>query len=239
MTAGYDTGYAPETWAFDEEVTRVFEDMLARSIPDYLTMRELVWRVGRQLLGATPENALVVDLGCSVGGSMAPYASAGIEVIGVDESGPMLKTARERFANLPNAHIAEYNLRDGLLPALKNSSPTLYLSILTAMFLPIQARQALIGEVYASLAPGGALILVEKILGPSPAIDSLMVRSYYDMKREHGYSDEEIERKRLSLQDVLIPLTTAGNEEMLADAGFGEMSRVWQWMNFAGWIAIK
>jgi tRNA (cmo5U34)-methyltransferase len=59
------------------------------------------------------------------------------------------------------------------------------------------------------------------------------------MKREHGYSDEEIERKRLSLQDVLIPLTTAGNEEMLADAGFGEMSRVWQWMNFAGWIAIK
>ena len=30
-----DTGYAPETWAFDEEVTRVFDDMLGRSIPNY------------------------------------------------------------------------------------------------------------------------------------------------------------------------------------------------------------
>ena len=58
-------------------------------------------------------------------------------------------------------------------------------------------------------------------------------------KREQGYSAEEIERKRLSLERVLVPMTAKWNEELLRDAGFRQVDCFWRWMNFAGWFAVK
>ena len=55
-----------------------------------------------------------------------------------------------------------------------------------------------------SLTDGGALIFVEKIL--SENMDDLMVDLYYEMKRENGYTDEQIMSKRRSLENVLSPL---------------------------------
>jgi tRNA (cmo5U34)-methyltransferase len=48
--------------------------------------------------------------------------------------------------------------------------------------------------------PGGAFVLVEKILGASAQIDELMVRLYHGLKAHNGYSHEEIDRKRLYLE---------------------------------------
>ena len=51
-------------WEFDEEVTRVFGDMLERSIPNYDTMRELCFMVGRNFVN---DGGTVSDIGCSNG----------------------------------------------------------------------------------------------------------------------------------------------------------------------------
>jgi hypothetical protein len=67
----------------------------------------------------------------------------------------------------------------------------------------------------------------------------MMVHEYYGMKAQNGYTQEQIERKRLSLEGVLVPVTARWNEEMLAAAGFTQIDCFWRWMNFAGWIAIK
>jgi len=37
-------------WAFDEGVTKVFDDMISRSIPGYQTMRDSVVRVAAPIL---------------------------------------------------------------------------------------------------------------------------------------------------------------------------------------------
>jgi tRNA (cmo5U34)-methyltransferase len=66
-----------------------------------------------------------------------------------------------------------------------------------------------------------------------------MVDLYYKMKSDNGYSQEQIERKRLSLEGVLVPVTAKWNEELLKQAGFKYIDCFWRWMNFAGWIAIK
>ena len=66
-----------------------------------------------------------------------------------------------------------------------------------------------------------------------------MVESYYRLKSAHGYSQEEIERKRLSLEGVLVPVTARWNEELLYMAGFRQVDCFWRWMNFAGWVAVK
>ena len=47
-------------WEFDEEVTKVFDNMLSRSIPNYGTMRELCFALGRNFI---KPNSNVVDMG--------------------------------------------------------------------------------------------------------------------------------------------------------------------------------
>src|SRR5262249_48396189 len=70
-------------------------------------------------------------------------------------------------------------------------------------------------------------------------IDGLMVDLYYRLKRENGYTREEIDRKRFALEGVLVPVTARWNEELLRGAGFRQVDYFWRWMNFAGWIAVK
>ena len=66
-----DTGYAPETWAFDEEVTRVFDDMLGRSIPNYEGMRDITNRLISQCImedsGDGSKPLTILDIGSSRG----------------------------------------------------------------------------------------------------------------------------------------------------------------------------
>ena len=90
--------------------------------------------------------------------------------------------------------------------------------------------------IYAS--PEGE-ILVEKVLGKSADLDRALVDVYYDFKRRMGYTQEEIDRKRLSLEGVLVPVTAEWNEELLHGAGFARVDCVWRWSNFAAWLAVK
>ena len=70
-------------------------------------------------------------------------------------------------------------------------------------------------------------------------LNNLYVSEYLDMKARNGYSQEEIDRKRYSLEGILVPLTAQWNEQMLRAAGFKYTDCFWRWMNFAGWVAIR
>lgn len=67
-------GHQPDgPWVFDNEVARIFDDMLQRSIPQLDTMRELVFAVGRRFV---KPDTFVIDLGCSRGDALAPFVDA-------------------------------------------------------------------------------------------------------------------------------------------------------------------
>jgi tRNA (cmo5U34)-methyltransferase len=225
-------------WAFDDEVTQVFDDMLERSIPHYATMRGLVFELGRQFLAA---GGTVVDLGCSRGGALAPFVATfgdRATYVGVEVSRPMLDACRKRFAShiaAGNMSLFDLDLRAGY----PDVEATLTLSVLTLQFVPIEHRPRIVRDVYDHTTPGGAFVLVEKVLGRSAKTDQLMRDLYYDVKRANGYGDEEIERKRLSLEGVLVPVASAWNEDLLARGGFDDIECFWRCLNFAAWIAIK
>jgi tRNA (cmo5U34)-methyltransferase len=232
-------GHMPEArWAFDESVTAVFTDMLSRSIPQYSAMRKCVLSLGLPLLRP---NGWVVDLGCSRGDGLATFVEARgarNRYLGVEISKPMLAAARQRFQHEIEdgiVTIAEQDLRTGY-PEVKAD---LTLCVLTLQFTPIEYRQRILRDVCASLMPGGAFLIVEKVLGASASLNERMVDLYHAFKRQSGYTAEEVERKRLSLEGVLVPVTAHWNEELLRAAGFREVDCFWRWMNFAGWIAIK
>lgn len=225
-----DTYLANGHWSFDGDVTAVFDDMLARSIPQYEVMRQAVVDL---TVRYQPEQ--VVDLGCSRGEMIARLIERlpDCRYDGIEISEPMLKAAQERFQEYSYVCIQPLDLRTAY-PAV-NADVTL--SILTLQFTPIEYRQQILRRVYTHTRK--AFILVEKVLGSTAELDSQMVSLYYALKGSNGYSPEQIERKRLSLEGVLVPVTAKWNEELLHKAGFSEVDCFWRWMNFAGWIAIK
>ncbi len=230
-------GHMPEgRWAFDANVTAVFGDMLRRSIPEYYTMRDAVFAIGSKYVRA---GTYIVDIGCSRGDALAPFVAKfgdQNDYLGAEISRPMLEAARQRFSEeiaRGRIRIEELDLREGY-PEVKAS---LTLCILSLQFVPIEYRQRVLRDAFVNTLPGGAVILVEKILGASAAVNQVMVDLYHETKRAAGYSAEEVNRKRLSLEGVLTPVTARWNEELLRSAGFSEIDCFWRWMNFAGWIA--
>ena len=221
-------------WEFDEEVTKVFGDMLSRSIPNYDTMRELCFMVGRNFVR---ENGIVSDIGCSNGLASDKFVNAfpNAKFYLSDVSEPMLGACRKKYEGNENVVVLNHDLRNGV-PMKGND---LVIASLTLQFTPIEYRWNILQSIYDSLNPGGALILVEKILGSNARIDNILVNEYYNIKRENGYSEELIQNKRKSLEGVLVPLTSDFNEHLLTMCGFKEIDCFWRCLNFCAWVAIK
>ena len=114
---------------------------------------------------------------------------------------------------------------------------SLVLSVLSMQFMPTAYRRFMLRQICESIVDGGALIYVEKVVAGS--LDDLMVDLYYQMKRENGYTDEQIMAKRRSLENVLSPLEPEWNEALLKEAGFRRVQMFWRCLNFCGWIAVK
>jgi len=229
-----DTGYAADTWAFDTEVTRVFDDMLKRSIPNYDGMREAISGVARQVFA---EQGVITDLGTSRGETIShllPCVNKATQFIGLEISEPMVEAATERFINNENVRMMQHDLLTDTLPETTHIT-----SCLSLMFTPIEDRPKIVGQIASALADNGVFLLVEKVAGMNGVTDEIFTNAYYDMKREHGYSDDAIQRKRLSLRGVLVPQTAKANEDMLVSAGFRTVECFWRTWNFVGWIAKK
>ena len=241
MSGDNHTPHADGRWAFDESVTANFDTMLSKSIPQYDSMRELTFNLGRNFASTLCGN--IVDVGASRGEALAPFVDAKFymsDYYALEISEPMLEVLRTRF-NGPSQHVVATDLRQ-LSAASKGMEPqtnSLVLSILTLQFTPIEYRAKILRTIFKSLKSGGAFLFVEKILGATAEIDELLVKEYYEMKQRNGYSYEDIQRKKASLEGILVPTTDAWNREMLRNAGFNQIDCYYRSMNFAGYIAIK
>ena len=225
-------------WEFDEEVTAVFGDMLSRSIPQYDVMRSLVTRIGASYV---IPGTCIMDIGCSNGLAVEPFVAkfgAANNYKLYDVSAPMLEACKRKYKAWIDTHlmeVADFDLREDI----PRTNSSLVLSILTLQFVPIEYRQKIVNGIYNTLAPGGALILVEKVLGNTYDLDRRFVDEYYRIKSENAYTQEQIQAKRKALEGVLVPITAAWNEEMLKEVGFKEVDCFWRCLNFAGWVAVK
>lgn len=225
-------------WEFKKDISDCFEDMLQRSIPQYDVMRDVVFEIGKKFI---KNNTMIIDLGCSKGDALEPFTEEfgnRNKYLGIEISEPMLKAARFKFEKLINKGTVEIKQLD-LRKDYPSTEASLILSILTLQFVPIEYRQNIVQKIYDNLTQGGAFILVEKVLGNTSEIDNTLVDLYHNSKYKNGYSQEQIERKKLSLEGVLVPITSKWNEEILLNAGFKKIDCFWRFLNFAGWLAIK
>lgn len=220
-------------WEFDRSVTAVFDDMIARSIPDYASMRTIVEAFAARY-GA--EGGTLLDLGCSTGLSIHAFLNRARRIVGVEVSDSMLDVVRERFGSFLNVEIQELDLRTSF-PAVTDVDVAL--SVFTLQFIPVEHRRRVVRDVFEALRPGGAFIVAEKVLGESARNQAAFVDTYHDFKQAQGYTREEVDRKALALEGRLVANTAAENVAMLRAAGFRDVECIWRWVNFAAWVAVK
>ena len=218
-------------WKFDGSVAEKFDAMLHNSIPSYNELSYLLYAIGNHFI----DKGKVIDLGCGTGTTIERLIKSNADFYLFDNSVPMLEKCRERFLDMPNVHIKNHDIRDGI-PTLDNVS--LIVSCLTLQFVPIEYRQMLLSQIYDTLNPGGAFIFVEKVICNSWQIDSIITEEYYNLKREF-YTEEQIQRKRLSLEGSLVPVTMDMNIQMLKSSGFSKVDVFWRSLNFCGFLALK
>lgn len=223
---------------FGPQTARVFDDMLERSVPFYDEIQRMIAEMARDF--ATP-GSTVYDLGCSTGTTLQRLDRAlpeDIRFVGIDSSPDMLQRAGEKLSESGSARSVELLCLD-LERGVPISGASLVVMLLTLQFIRPLRREAVVADIVRGLNEGGALLLVEKVLGASSTVNRLFIRYYYDFKRRNGYSDMEIAQKREALENVLIPYQYAENQELLLRNGFRFCEPFFRWYNFCGILAIK
>ena len=228
-----------DKWEFDTQVTKVFDEMLERSIPSYQRMRTLVTEIVKYHIkqnNLTHNN--ILDLGCSTGEQIEQLKNQLHQnyYIGLECSQPMLKEARQKLRGEYNIAIQN---KDIIKEDFEVKNCGAILSILTLQFIPIEYRQEVLKKVYDSLSKKGIFIFVEKIIGDNYNYSELYEQLYYNMKYINGYSTQEIRDKRMKLEGVLVPVTNQFNIDLLKQAGFTKIDIFWKDLNFIGYIVMK
>lgn len=222
-------------FAFDENVARVFDDMISRSIPLYADVQRSVPVLANLL---EHDVLKVVDLGCSTGTSLIHLARTlpdrNLQLIGVDNSSAMLEKCAEKVASLDLADQVQTQLSD--IQSFEFDEASVVLMNYTLQFVDVVRRPEILKRIRQSLLPDGFLLVSEKVIHDQPQVDDALVELYFEFKRRQGYSELEISRKRDALENVLVPLTVDGNLELLRQAGFARVEVLLKWFNFATFV---
>ncbi len=81
--------------------------------------------------------------------------------------------------------------------------------------------------------------MAEKVLVEDSLLNRMYIELYYRYKAQQGYTAEEIQRKRESLENVLVPYRVEENVELMKRVGFVAVDTCFRWFNWAAFVAIK
>jgi len=231
-----------EPFRFNDEVARVFPDMLRRSIPGYAASLEAIGSLAARYV---KQGTLCYDLGCSLGAASIVMRqgirAADCRIVAVDNAPAMVSRCREIVeedrTRSPERTPIEVVEGDVLDTELANAS--MVVLNYTLQFLAVDNRDEMIRKVFDALIDGGVLMLSEKVVDPDLAMEALLVDLHHEHKRRNDYSALEISRKRAALENVLIPETVKDHRDRLMRSGFSSAAVWLRYFNFVSIIAIR
>lgn len=222
-------------WSFGGEVSEHFDEHVQRSVPLYHAGHELVTHATDFFL---PNGSLLYELGCSTGSLLARLAERhrqrNVRIVGIDREPAMAARARAKCSGYPNVEVLEGDILD--VPLEKAD---VIIAYYTVQFVLPRVRQQLIDRIYESLNWGGAFFLFEKVRGPDARFQDMLNALYTEYKLEQGYRSDEILAKMRSLKGVLEPFSSEGNLGLLQRAGFIDITTIFKYICFEGFLGIK
>ena len=221
---------------FDQDVVKVFDDMVRRSVPGYDSMIQMIGLIARMY---GQDNTNYYDLGSSTGAITLSIAlnnkSKNNQFFAIDNSKEMVEQCEK------NLHNKVGNLQaicDDINQVQIKSASIVVLN-LTLQFIDVNLRSNLIKKIYDGLESGGILIISEKIHFDDAVTQNQITKLHMDFKKENGYSELEIANKRQAIENVLITETKEQHLNRLRDCGFVETSCFFQCLNFVSFLSVK
>ncbi len=238
----YDTRSDDEPFRFNDEVAKVFPDMLKRSIPGYEATIEAIGSLAARYVRPDTQ---CYDLGCSLGAATLAMRQGinqpGCRIVAVDTARAMTERLKEiiaeddrQFGRPTPVDIVEGDIRE---TRIDNAS--MVVLNYTLQFLAMDDRDALMHRIADGMLDGGLLVLSEKVVDENAEMEKLLIDLHHEHKRRNRYSALEVARKRAALENVLIPETVAAHRKRLAGAGFSHTAVWLRYFNFVSIIAIK
>lgn len=225
------------SFEFDEQVVRVFPDMIQRSVPGYASILTMTAELAERY--AQPATN-VYDLGCSLGAAallLRKRIPATCVVHAIDSSAAMVRRLRTLVAaddGWATIQVCEADLR-----SIAVEQASFAVLNFTLQFVSPHERPATLQNVYNGLVPGGALVLSEKVRFDDAGRQTLMTDLHHAFKRANGYSELEIAQKRTALEDTLIAETIETHLQRLDEVGFSQALLWFQCFQFVSILAIK
>lgn len=223
-------------WKFDKQVTEVFDSHVRKSVPLYDNFHSTIGDLSEWFI---EEDTNVYDIGTSTGEGLSNLIShhknKHINYIGIDSSKDMIEKAKENIKN-KNVTLIYGDITNSDIEIHNASFIT---SILTLQFIPQRKRKQVIEKAFQGLNKGGALVIVEKVIGNNARFDEMFIELYHDFKFSSGLTEQEIFAKSRAIRGVMTPNTVQENISMLQEVGFKDVDIFFKWCNFVGFIAIK
>jgi len=226
------------SFAFDQSVVDVFEDMIGRSVPGYGTLLSMFPVMSRNFV---KKHTRCYDLGCSLGASTLAMAQGidqpGVSMIAVDNSPAMV----EKCKNVIHKHVSnvEVEVHESDVCKLPIENASMVIMNFTLQFIEETLRLALIKKIFDGMNDSAVFILSEKIELADTVEQSRQISLHHAFKKANGYSDLEVSQKRSALENVLVPETVEQHIARLKSVGFSEVFVWFQCFNFVSIMAIK
>ncbi len=211
--------WIPTNWTFDDPaVAARFEQHVREQLPWYDVLTATIVHAAAHYIG---KGGLVYDIGASTGNfgrAIEPYLrDRGARLVSIESSPDMAKIWKGPGLLIKADCLAvDYDTFDFAA------------CILVLMFLPIGERERFVQRLIERVKPGGALVIVDKVVAPDGYLGTVFRRMAIKWKLDAGTSAEEIIAKELSLGGVQRPINP-GMIPVLAKKFF-------QFGEFVGWI---
>ncbi len=207
-------------WTFkNAAIAGDFDRHVREQLPWYDIATGIVAHIGRHYV---TEGGRVIDIGASTGNVARALAQTlekrGAHLLALDNAADMLN----RYTGPGEPIVADARSFD-----YAEAAPDLIVAFLVLMFLPVPDRLPLIERLKASVKPGGAIIVFDKMAARGGHVGSVIYRMTLAAKYEAGATPEEIIAKELSLAGVQRPMS----ENELP--GF---EPIFRFGDFAGWL---
>lgn len=214
---------APNNWTFrSPTVAAAFDAHVREQLPWYDLATGAVAHIARSYV---PERGVVVDVGAStgnIGRALTKLLEARrASFIPIDNSLDMAKLY-DGPGHVEILDVADFDFVE--------AKPDVIVCFLSLMFVPVKGRERLIRErMKRYVQPGGAIIVVDKIVPQAGYVGTVNYRLTLSAKYEAGAKPEEIIAKELSIAGVQRPMSIDELEGFVEFFRFGDFAGfVWE-----------
>lgn len=230
---------------FDEEVSSIFPDMAARSIPMYNEVHRMHAAMVLSSYATVADVIKITDVGASRGKFYQEICNQlhsvkdtnkkpTIEYTAMDTSPDMVRLLRRDFPEISVVELTESNAPEEL-----KEKQDVIVMFYTLQFMRVADRRRLMQWVWRNLRYGGLFIFGNKIAQSDGLVGIYENREYINFRLANGYSIEEIEAKTEALRNVMWPLSKNAMRDTLRSLGFYDVTETTKWLQFSTGVAVK